>query len=154
MAVTPNTTFVAGAIYTADQANRFGRGIMATPVTSSTTDSSITAEEVMLTYTFTAVNGRMYSLVYFEPSISGTSAATMTARIRETNILGTVINHASATLVVSYTTSVTCQAIYTASASGSLTIVATLQASAGTGTATRAGTTRFPQLYAIDIGAS
>jgi len=146
-----NTTFSAGQILTAAQMNSFGRGLMATPATSSTTDSTITAEEVMLTYTFTAVNGRNYSIVYFEPSILGTSAGILTSRIRIDTVVGTVLNQSFATIPTANTSNIMTQLIYTATASASFTIVATLQASAGTVTTTRSAT-RFPQLYALDVG--
>ena len=149
--MTVNTTFTAGNILTAAQMNNFGRGLMATPATSTTTDSTITAEEVMLTYTFTAVNNRNYLLQYFEPVIVGTSGGTLTARIRDTNISGTVLQTFKSTISATVNTIGSCQVIYTATASGSLTIVATLQASAGTVTATRSST-QFPQLYALDVG--
>jgi len=149
--MTVNTTFSAGQILTAAQMNSFGRGLMATPATSSTTDSTITAEEVMLTYTFTAVNGRNYSIVYFEPSILGTSAGILTSRIRIDTVVGTVLNQSFATIPTANTSNIMTQLIYTATASASFTIVATLQASAGTVTTTRSAT-RFPQLYALDVG--
>ena len=149
--MTVNTTFSAGQVYTAQMANAFGRGLMATPATSSTTDSTITAEEVMLTYTFTAVNNRNYSIVYFEPSILGTSAGILTSRIRIDTVVGTVLNQSFATIPTANTSNIMTQLIYTATASASFTIVATLQASAGTVTTTRSAT-RFPQLYALDVG--
>jgi len=149
--MTVNTTFSAGQVYTAQMANAFGRGLMATPATSSTTDSTITAEEVMLTYTFTAVNNRNYSIVYFEPSILGTSAGILTSRIRIDTVVGTVLNQSFATIPTVNTSNIMTQLIYTATASASFTIVATLQASAGTVTTTRSAT-RFPQLYALDVG--
>ena len=149
--MTVNTTFTAGNVLTATQQNNFGRGLMATPATSTTTDSTITAEEVMLSYSFTAVNGRNYLLQYFEPTLIGSAGATITARIRETNIAGTVLNTFKSNVGTLTNTIASCQVVYTATASGSLTIVATLQASAGTVTATRSST-QFPQLYALDIG--
>lgn len=152
MAVTPNTTFVAGAILTAAQMNRQPRGIMATPA-SSTTGGTFTAEAQQLTITFTAINGRMYQIVYFEPTLSGSASATCTARLREDSSVGTVINVSTVTLPTAFTTNLTTQSIFTAAASASKTVVATLQASTGTGTTTRA-VARFPQLYVIDIGAS
>jgi len=154
MAISPNTTFSAGAIFTANQANAFPRGIMATPA-SSTTGGTFTAEAQQLTITFTAVNGRMYLVVYFEPTLSGSVSATGTARLREDSSVGAVINTGTLTLPTSFTAGVTVQSIFTAAASASKTIVSTLQASTGTGTTTRSGVTnRFPQLYVIDIGAS
>lgn len=149
--MTVNTNFSSGAILTAQQQNNFGRGLMAAPATSTTTDSTISAEEVMLTYTFTAVSGRNYLLQYFEPAMVGSAGATITARIRQTDIAGTVLNTFKSNVATATNTIASCQVIYTAAASASLTIVATLQASSGTATATRSST-QFPQLYALDVG--
>ena len=124
---------------------------MATPATSTTTDSTITAEEVMLSYTFTAVNGRNYLLQYFEPVMVGSASTTITARIRHTDIVGLVLQTFKSNVATTTNTIASCQVVYTATASGSLTIVATLTAASGTATATRSST-QFPQLYAIDIG--
>ena len=152
MAVTPNTTFIAGGVYTASQANRFPRGLMAPPTTSTTSDTTITAEEIMLTHTFTAVSGRNYLLVYVEPVIAGSSAGILTARIRSgTTLAGTVLNTFKSTIATATNTTAFVQVIYTAASSASLSIIATLEASAGTATATRSAT-QFPQLYALDIG--
>jgi len=152
MAVTPNTTFVAGDVLTAAQQNRFGRGIMVAPSTT-VTGGTFTAEAVQLTTTFTAVNGRMYLILYSEPVLSGSASATCTARLREDSIAGATINQATVTLPTAFTTNLICQSIFTAAASGSKTVVATLQASTGTGTTARSSI-RFPQLYVMDIGAS
>ena len=154
MAVTPNTTFSSGAILTASQQNRFGRGVMVAP-SSTTTGGTFTAEAQQLTTTFTAVTGPMYLIVYFEPTLSGSASATCTARLREDSSVGAVINTATVTLPTAFTTNLTVQSIFTATATGSKTVSATLQASTGTGTTTRSSTTlRFPQLYVIDVGAS
>jgi len=152
MAVTPNTTFSSGAILTAAQMNRFARGIMVAPATSTTTDSTITAEEVMLTTTFTAVNGRIYRFTYVEPVVTGSVAAVLSARFRETNIGGTILQNFRTVIGTSAATS-TAILSYTATASASLTIVATLSASAGTATATRSAT-QIAQFIVEDIGAS
>ena len=154
MAVTPNTTFVAGAVLTASQMNRFGRGLMVAP-SFSTTGGTFTAEAQQLTTTFTAVNGRAYLVTYTEPTLSGSASATCTARLREDSSSGTVMNTSTVTLPTAFTTNLTVQTIFTATASGSKTIVATLQASTGTGTTTRSSVTlRFPILSVIDIGAA
>lgn len=128
--MTINTTFVSGNVLTATQQNNFPRGLAATPATSTTTDSTITVEEVMLTYTFTAVSGRNYLLQYFEPVIVGTAGGTLTARIRATDIVGTVLNTFKSTIATATNTTAFVQVIYTAASSASLTIVSTLQASA------------------------
>ena len=89
MTISPNTQFSSGAVYTADQANRFPRGIMAL-ATSTTSDSSVTAEEVELgAISFTAVASRYYKITYFEPDIgiSGAGAGADTGTSLETSLL-------------------------------------------------------------------
>ena len=151
MAVTPNDDFTAGQVLTATEANSWPRGLMAAPVTTSTTDAAITVEEVELTITWTAVANRNYRVMYTEPQLSGTVATTCTARLRAGSIAGTVIN-GSTTGITSTTLPFNsiCQAVGTYSA-GSQTIVATLEYSAGTGTATRSGT-RLAILTVEDLG--
>lgn len=149
--MTANTGFSVGAVYTANQANNFGRGLMATPVTSSTPDTTITAEEVQLTYTFTAVNARNYQVIYSEPALNATVTSTITGRLRQDNLTGTNINSVMVTATSGFNEQLYCSAIFTATASGSKTIVATLAASAGTGTAARAST-RYAEMYVIDVG--
>ena len=94
MAINPNTQFSSGAVYTADQANRFPRGIMAL-ATSTTSDASVTAEEVELgAISFTAVANRYYKITYYEPDIgiSGAGANTLQMRIRNgTTTAGTLL---------------------------------------------------------------
>jgi hypothetical protein len=66
MAVNPNTNFTTGAVFTADQANRFPRGAMgyvystAGNITLTTTVQDIPGASV----TFTAVSGRLYKITY------------------------------------------------------------------------------------------
>ena len=154
MAVTPNTTFTIGDVFTASQANRFPRGIMATPATSTTTDSTITTtEEVMLSYTFTAVSGRMYLITYIEPSLGGTTATTASARLREDSISGATISQIRYPISTTLQNNVNMSFVFTAGASGSKTIVATQLAGANTVTATRSSVL-IAALWAIDIGAS
>jgi hypothetical protein len=149
--MTVNTAFVAGDILTAAQQNNFGRGLMATPATSiSPATTTFTSETQMLAYTFTQVIGRNYLLQYFEPSLTGTAAGTITARIT-TGVAGTPYNSSTSALAILVSNTAMVTVVYTAGASNSLTIYATLAASSGTGTATRSAT-RFPQLYAVDIG--
>ena len=146
----PNTTFTSGNVFTAAQANNFPRGLMAAPATSTTSDTTITTEEIMLTYTFNQVNGRSYLLQYFEPSLTSTAAGTLTARIT-TGVAGTPYNSSTSPLAILTSNTALVTMVYTSGTSGSLTIYATLTASAGTATASRSAT-RFPQLYAVDIG--
>ena len=68
MAINPNTTFTAGAILTADQQNRFPRGIMA--YVERTTNANFSGEAVdIVTPSFTAVAGRYYRITYFQPQL-------------------------------------------------------------------------------------
>lgn len=60
MAINPNTNFTAGAIFTADQANRFPRGIMGYASKTSNTSLNTTYADVGLSVTFTAVANRYY----------------------------------------------------------------------------------------------
>jgi len=90
MAINPNTDFTAGAVLTAAQQNRFPRGVMAY-TTSTTTSGSITTEAVQITgSSFTAVANRYYKVTYFESGLTGTNTDA-NARLRLTNISGTVL---------------------------------------------------------------
>lgn len=151
MALNPNTDFTAGAVLTASQQNRFPRGLMAL-VTNDTTDATITVEEVQLIATFTAVANRNYRIMYTEPQLSGTTATTCTARIRQgTTTAGTVLN--SNTVGITSITLPFNSIVYSIApiAAGSQSVVATLQYSAGTGTATRSAT-RLAYLTVEDLG--
>ena len=152
MAITPNTLFSSGAVYTADQANRFPRGVMQYN-TNSTTDASVTAEEIQITLSaFTAVTGRLYRISYYEPGFGSSTAAAMTMRIRLTNLAGAV----QQTGIV-YNTGTQQQTGFIQNVvsftAGSIVLVATLQNSAGTGSANRSGTAQGV-LMVEDIGAS
>ena len=142
MAISPNTTFVSGAILTAAQQNQFGFGIVAL-TTSTSTDTFTNSEKVMLTSTsFTAIANRYYKITYFEPSqLSSAGTSESEARLRLTNISGTVQQTGNI-----YTTSVVyqsqvCQVITTLSA-GSTTICATQTAATGTTTCRRSATNK------------
>lgn len=154
MAINPNTDFVSGAILTAAQQNRFPRGVMAyTAVTAS--DATITVEEVEVgTTTFTAVASRYYKITYFEPYMSSTASTVFTMRIRQgTSTAGTLLQGANvinASGSIFFGQSGTTSVIKTFSA-GSVSLVATLQSSAGTGNASRAAD-QIAFLLVEDIG--
>jgi len=135
--------------------NGYGRGLMATPATTSTSDTSITAEELQLSYSFTAVSGRTYQLVYIEPSVYNTTTAIGYIRIRESTsaygITGTVLNTSTVSMPTLTQTMQRVEAFYTAVSSGTYYIVGTLQPLTGTMQANRSSL-RFPLLYAIDVG--
>jgi hypothetical protein len=121
--------------------------------TNSATDASVTAEEIQITLpAFTAATGRLYRISYYEPGFGSSVGAAMTMRIRLTNLsgaiqqTGTIYNTGTQqqngliTNVVSFT-------------AGSIVLVATLQNSAGTGSANRSSTAQGI-LIVEDIGAS
>ena len=150
----PNTNFSAVAVYTAAQANRFPRGVMAYNA-SIVSDPTITAEELQITgSSFTAVANRYYRITYFEPSLAGNTAnMVFDMRIRQTNIFGAIQNNSRVLNNVGsifVPTSGTVQAIVTLSA-GTTNFVATLSCSAGTGQAGRGGGI-FAFLLVEDIG--
>jgi len=151
MAINPNTDFSSGAILTAAQQNRFPRGVMAyNEVTAS--DATITSEEVQITGSnFTAVANRYYRITYFEPTLLGSVAGTFQQRIRLTNLTGTLQQQSNVTMVVIGNAGAgTCSTVVTLTA-GTQNVVGTLQASAGTGNATRSATSKA-WLLVEDIG--
>ena len=151
MAINPNTDFSSGAVLTAAQQNRFPRGVMAYNEVTAT-DNTITAEELQIVgSSFTAVASRYYRITYFEPNLLGSVAGTFTQRIRLTNLVGTLQQQSNVTMVtVGNAGAGTCSTVVTLSA-GSTVIVGTLQASAGTGIATRSATLKA-WLLVEDIG--
>jgi hypothetical protein len=145
----PNTAFSSGAVYTADQANRFPRGVMALNQ-STTADTSITAEEVQITgSSFTAVAGRNYRITYFEPNVvNGTGYFTF--RIRQTSLAGTVLNTSYNTAGTGIDRQAMMIWVGTFSA-GTVNVVATAAQTAGTGILSR-GATTVAYLLVEDIG--
>jgi hypothetical protein len=76
MAINPNTQFSSGAVFTADQANRFPRGIMG--YATSTTSQNLTTTSTIstgMTVTFDAETGRLYKVTYLEPEAQTPSVA-------------------------------------------------------------------------------
>jgi hypothetical protein len=154
MAINPNTDFTAGAIFTAAQANRFPRGIMALTVATSNFTMS-TSEAVSITAsTFTAVANRYYKVTYYEPGLSNIAGAgnDIQARIRLTNTSGTqfgygLIEMSGATAAVNSLNVV----VITTFTAGSIVVVGTLQSNTGAPLAIRSAT--IPGLISVeDIG--
>jgi hypothetical protein len=150
MAINPNVTFVAGDTFTAGQANRFPRGIVAYNADTST-DSTITSEEVEITVAaFTAVADRLYRITYYEPGFGSSVAAGMTMRVRLTNISGPIQQSG-----IVYNTGIQqqsgCLIGYSTFSAGSVVLVGTLQNSTGTGSANRSSTA-FSVLSVEDVG--
>ena len=148
MAINPNTQFSSGAVYTADEANRFPRGVM--NLASANTGSNVTAEAVQLTgSSFTAVANRYYKITYFEPNLfQGTGYWVF--RIRQTNLTGTTLNTSYNTTGTGIDRQMTMVWVGTFSA-GTVNVVATAEQSAGTGTLARSATV-VAYLLVEDIG--
>ncbi len=150
MAINPNVTFVSGDVLTAAQQNRFPRGIMAYN-TASTTDSTITVEELQVTAsTFTAEANRLYRVSYYEPGFGSSTGAAMTMRVRLTNITGAIQQTGIIFNTGTQQQNGFIQNVLSFNA-GSVVLVATLQNSAGTGSANRSATAQAV-LLVEDIG--
>ena len=149
MAINPNTDFSSGAVLTASQQNRFPRGVMALNQ-STTSDSTITAEEVQITgSSFTAVANRYYKITYFEPNAIG-GTGYFAFRIRQTNLAGTTLNISYNVAGTGIDRQMTMIWVGTFSA-GTVNVVATAQQTAGTGTLSRSATV-VAYLLVEDIG--
>lgn len=73
MAINPNTDFVAGAVLTAAQQNRFPRGVIA--YVARPTNANYTSETVDLTTaSFTAVANRYYKITFYHPQLQVNAA--------------------------------------------------------------------------------
>jgi hypothetical protein len=127
MAISPNVTFVSGAVLTAAQQNAFGFGAVA--LATSTTNYALTTSTAIatgMTATFTAIANRNYKVTYTEPQaqitnlVSGTTAVS----IRVTNAAGTLLqtNYLRNYAAVPGVGSVTCVYVGTFAA-GSTTLV-------------------------------
>lgn len=153
MAINPNTNFSTGAVLTADQQNRFPRGVVA--YVQSTSNGSFTGETVQLTTpSFTAVANRYYRVTYFDPAVQTPVGAGnySTARIRLTSIAGAVqtSGQLQASGANQVANSLAIMGVFTFTA-GSTVLVATLQANTGTQSAFRSATS-IGFLLVEDIG--
>ncbi len=147
MAIAPNVTFVSGAVLTAAQQNAFGFGIVA--LATSTTLDTFGGEEIELTVSFTAIANRYYKITYFEANCQSTTSTNNFARIRQTNISGTVLGYQQQALS-SNNYNIFCPSVIKTFSAGSITIVGTLQSS-GSGTTDRSATNQS-YLLVEDIG--
>ncbi len=124
------------------------RGIIA--LATSTTSDTFGGEEVELTVSFTAVANRYYKITYFEANCQSTSSSNCFARIRQTNISGTVLGYQQQGLS-SANYNIFCPSVIKTFSAGSVTIVGTLS-STGSGTTDRSATNQS-FLAVEDIGA-
>jgi hypothetical protein len=155
MAINPNTDFSSGAVLTAAQQNRFPRGIMAL-ATSTTSDTSVTSEEVELgAISFTAVASRYYKISYIEPDIgiTGAGAAAIVMRLRNgTTTAGTLLQVAYQ-WVPSSSVDTAGQVVWFGTFSaGTQNVVATAQNASGVTFQLNRGTGKAAWLVVEDIG--
>jgi hypothetical protein len=147
----PNTAFSSGAVYTADQANRFPRGIMAFN-TNTSSSAGITSEALQITSTsFTAVANRYYKITYFEPDVSVNVPTVdyVFARIRLTNISGAI--QQSGTAEISAQRSAINLTFIKTFTAGTVTICGTLTAATGTVVSNR-GADKVSYISVEDVG--
>jgi len=138
MAVSPNVTFVSGAVFTATQANQFPFGIVAkaNSTTSYTLTTTMTATTGM-SVTFTAIANRNYKITYYEPIVETTSAASGQTNIKifQTNTAGTqftstVLSNSAAVKILGTINAV----VVNAFSAGSVTIIGAASTTSTTGT--------------------
>jgi hypothetical protein len=152
MAINPNTTFTAGQVLTADQQNRFPRGVIGFNQAASALVTLTTASTTFCTVTFTLATTRLVQFVGNFPLFdnpSGTQTISVdlfqsTTRVANTQLsVGTTLTQQNVTLVRSYVL-----------AAGSYTY--TLQSNVSTGTnrsnSAAAGDVTLVSLTAIDLG--
>ena len=151
MAINPNTDFSSGAVLTADQQNRFPRGVVA--LTFDTATANFTTEAVDITSTlFTAVANRYYRITYYSPQLQVNAANGYSLiRLRKgTTTAGTQISQGFVSNPTSgLPTSGTVSAVTTLTA-GSQQVCATITSTNTTSTNTSA--TNIGYLLVEDIG--
>jgi hypothetical protein len=150
MAVNPNTNFTAGQILTADQQNRFPRGIMALSLITANANI-VNAESTFTSVTFTAQADRYYKITWFSGLIINASSAVNNFYLREATATGTIIQQAQ-----QFTSSseghIFCMSVVKTFAAGSTSVFARFDENAGTATVMTSDATRPSYLMVEDVG--
>ena len=98
MAINPNTNFAVSGVYTADQANRYPRGVMARATSQTTyvlTTSHTAAIATGMTVTFTAEANRYYRITYYEPQAQTPNiVGNAQSYLKQASASGTIIGNA------------------------------------------------------------
>lgn len=153
MAIAPNTTFVAGNIYTAAQANAYGFGVVALSVVTSNTTTASSSEATRTSVTWTAIANRYYKITWVEGNVqNGVNASVNNQYLRTTTTGGTIIGnttiyYGSASLQQGSVCS--CVTTFTA---GSQTVFARVVSNAATNTTYNGSATQPAYLLVEDIG--
>ena len=96
MAISPNTTFVAGNILTAAQQNAFGFGVCGYTESTTLLQAGVTAEVDLtgMSVTFTAIANRYYKITAFMYGIPTVANAVFQVRIKQgATALQTLLNN-------------------------------------------------------------
>ena len=158
MAINPNTTFTAGAVYTADQSNRFPRGVVARAISQTTytlTTSGTAAIATGMTVTFTAEANRYYRITYYEPQAQTPAVVGNTQSfLKESSASGTVIGNGVFTNETATSIQIPLTIMRTKTfTAGTVTLVGTGSVTSTTGTPTFIrDSTREALLLVEDIG--
>lgn len=151
MAINPNTDFSSGAVLTADQQNRFPRGVMA--LTTKTSSANFTVEAVDITSAaFVAVANRYYQITFYVPQCSVNVANGYTVfRIRKgTTTAGTQLTAGIGSSATAGIPSGTVTSVVTTLTAGSQQVCATINSSSTS--STTYSSTQVAYLLVEDLG--
>jgi hypothetical protein len=129
-------------------------GLAGTQATRTSNTSTFTAETVVDTISVPVVSGRTYLIVWMGKFFSSVADGYVRARIRETNISGTVIQSGQlpTNVAASQSFPLRMEVFWTASSTATVTFVATGQRQSGTGNITaQAGTDSPTNFYVLNI---
>jgi hypothetical protein len=150
MAINPNTNFTAGAILTADQQNRFPRGIMALSLITANANI-LNTESTFTSVTFTAEADRYYKITWVSGLIINPNGSVNNFYLRETTATGTVIQQGQQFLTADEAHLFNMSVVKTFSA-GAQDVFARFDQNAGTATVMTSGATRPSYLMVEDVG--
>ena len=158
MAITPNTAFTQGQVFTADQANRFPRGIMGgqTLTTAFTTSATHTTfQDTGMSLTITEEVGRIYRIYWTAQIFPSGGLQGMVFRFMRGATFVSQMVFAAVMLDAANSTQVYGQTVYTSTASGSATWKVQMAALTNNTAVQQYADGNYPRQFGIeDIGAS
>lgn len=131
------------------------RGVMSYDIVTTSDTTISTTEEVQITgSSFTAVTGRLYKITYYEGTtyLGAAGSNYLKLRIRQTNLSGTQLAFSTPYVLSVFSGGVIVSALTTFT-SGTVNVVATAQANAGTTNQCVRSATQPAYLLVEDIGA-